>query len=78
MCMIGNHVNPQGFRGFESLPLRHFDLEAVRANPLTGNGIWCYLPRFKYHVTYTIRGQSIRIFYVRYARKAPLTSFGRT
>jgi hypothetical protein len=37
-----------------------------------------YLPRFKYHVTYTIRGQSIRILYVRYARQAPLTSFRRT
>jgi hypothetical protein len=37
-----------------------------------------YLPRFKYHVTYTIRGQSIRILYVRYARQAPLTSFKRT
>lgn len=37
-----------------------------------------YLPRFKYHVTYTIRGQSIRILYIRYARQAPLTSFRRT
>lgn len=37
-----------------------------------------YLPRFKYHVTYTIRGQSIRILYVRYARQAPLTSHRRT
>jgi hypothetical protein len=37
-----------------------------------------YLPRFKYHVTYTIRGQSIRILYVRDARQAPLTSFRRT
>jgi hypothetical protein len=23
MCVIGNHVYPQGYRGFESLPLRH-------------------------------------------------------
>jgi hypothetical protein len=37
-----------------------------------------YLPRFKYHVTYTIRGHSIRILYVRYARQTPLTSFRRT
>jgi len=37
-----------------------------------------YLSRFKYHVTYTIRGQSIRILYVRYARQVPLTSFRRT
>ena len=37
-----------------------------------------YLPRFKYHVTYTIRGQSIRILYVRYARQAPLVDIERT
>ena len=37
-----------------------------------------YLSRFKYHVTYTVRGQSIRILYVLYARQAPLTSFRRT
>jgi hypothetical protein len=37
-----------------------------------------YLPRFKYHVTYTIHGKSIRILYIRYARMAPLTAFRRT
>jgi hypothetical protein len=37
-----------------------------------------YLSRFKYHVTYTIRGQSIRILYVRSARQAPLAAFRRT
>lgn len=36
-----------------------------------------YLSRFKYHVTYTIRGQSIRILYIRYARQAPLTAIER-
>ena len=36
-------------------------------------GIRCgYLPRFKYHVTYTIRGDTLRILYVRSARQAPL------
>jgi hypothetical protein len=37
-----------------------------------------YLSRFKYHVTYQIRGQTIRILYIRSARMAPLTSFRRT
>jgi hypothetical protein len=37
-----------------------------------------YLSRFKYHVTYQVRGQTIRILYIRYARKAPLTAFRRT
>jgi hypothetical protein len=37
-----------------------------------------YLRRFKYHVTDTIRGQSIRILYIRYARQVPLTAFKRT
>jgi hypothetical protein len=37
-----------------------------------------YLSRFKYHVTYQVRGQTIRILYIRYARKAPLTTFRRT
>ena len=37
-----------------------------------------YLPRFKYHVTYTIRGKSIRILYVRYAKMAPLAAIRRT
>lgn len=36
-----------------------------------------YLSRFKYHVTYAIRGQSIRILYVRCARQAPLTAIKR-
>jgi hypothetical protein len=36
-----------------------------------------YLSRFKYHVTYTVRGQSIRILYIRYARQAPLTAIRR-
>ena len=37
-----------------------------------------YLSRFKYHVTYQVRGQTIRILYVRYARQAPLTAIERT
>ena len=36
-----------------------------------------FLSRFKYHVTYEVRGQSIRILYVRYARKAPLHDLRR-
>lgn len=36
-------------------------------------GIRCgYLKRFKYHVTYTIRGDTLRILYVRSARQEPL------
>ena len=37
-----------------------------------------YLSRFKYHVTYQIRGQTIRILYIRDARQAPLIAFRRT
>jgi hypothetical protein len=37
-----------------------------------------YLRRFKYHVTYQVRDQTIRILYIRDARQAPLTGFRRT
>jgi hypothetical protein len=37
-----------------------------------------YLLRFKYHITYAIRGNSIRILYIRYARQAPLTTIRRS
>ena len=36
-----------------------------------------FLPRFKYHVTYTVRGDIIRLLYVRHARQAPLQSWPR-
>lgn len=36
-----------------------------------------YLPRSKYHVTYTLRGQSLRILYVRSARQQPLNRWTR-
>ena len=36
-----------------------------------------FLPRFKYHVTYQVRGDIIRILYVRHARQAPLTAWPR-
>ena len=42
------------------------------AFPEIAPGIRCgYLSRFKYHVTYTVRGDVIRILYVRSARQAP-------
>jgi hypothetical protein len=41
-------------------------------------GIRCgYLPRYKYHVTYTIRGDILRILYVRSARQEPLSDLPR-
>ena len=36
-----------------------------------------FLKRFKYHVTYLVRGDTIRILYVRHARQAPLGSWPR-
>lgn len=36
-----------------------------------------YLRRFKYHITYTIRGDTLRILYVRSARQEPLTKWPR-
>jgi hypothetical protein len=46
--------------------------------PEIAPGIRCgYLPRFKYHVTYTVRGENIRILYVRSARQAPLRRWPR-
>lgn len=42
------------------------------------SGIRCgYLKRFKYHVTYTIRGDTLRILYVRSARQQPLGDWFR-
>lgn len=37
-----------------------------------------YLRRFKYHVTYAVRGKFLRILYLRYARMAPLAEIRRT
>jgi hypothetical protein len=37
-----------------------------------------YLPRFKYHVTYSVRGKSLRILYLRSAKMAPLAAIRRT
>ena len=42
------------------------------ACPEIARGIRCgYLSRFKYHVTYTVRDDVIRILYVRSARQTP-------
>lgn len=46
--------------------------------PEIAPGIRCgYLARFKYHVTYTIRGDRVRILYVRSARQEPLRNWLR-
>ncbi len=37
-----------------------------------------FLKRFKYHVTYVARGDTIRILYIRHARQAPLGRWPRT
>jgi hypothetical protein len=36
-----------------------------------------YLTRFKYHVTYALRADGLRILYVRSARQAPLRRWSR-
>lgn len=46
--------------------------------PEIAPGIRCgFLKRFKYHVTYTLRADDLRILYVRHARQAPLKSWTR-
>jgi len=46
--------------------------------PEIAPGIRCgYLQRFKYHVTYRVCADVIRILYVRYARRAQLTHWSR-
>ncbi|MDP3179544.1 MAG: type II toxin-antitoxin system RelE/ParE family toxin [Spirochaetaceae bacterium] len=37
-----------------------------------------FLKRFKYHVTYLVRGHTIRILYVRHARQERLKTWPRT
>lgn len=37
-----------------------------------------YLKRFKYHVTYLVRGDTIRILYIRHARQERLKKWPRT
>ena len=37
-----------------------------------------FLKRFKYHVTYLVRDDTIRILYIRHARQAPLGHWSRT
>ena len=48
------------------------------SSPEIAPGIRCgFLKRFKDHVTYTLRGDTLRILYVRHARQEPLTSWSR-
>ncbi len=47
--------------------------------PEIAPGIRCgYLSRFKYHVTYTARGKTLRILYVRSASREPLERWPRS
>jgi hypothetical protein len=47
--------------------------------PEIAPGIRCgYLRRFKYHVTYTVRGDGLRILYIRSARRMPLRDWPRS
>lgn len=49
-----------------------------RSCPEIAPGIRCgFLQRFKYHVTYTIRANALRILYVRSARQEPLKDWPR-
>ena len=53
-------------------------LRFPKSCPEIAPGICCgFLPRFKYHVTYTIRADTLRILYVRHARQAPLKNWLR-
>ena len=53
-------------------------LRFPKSCPEIAPGIRCgFLQRFKYHVTYTIRGDTLRILYVRHARQAPLKTWPR-
>ncbi|MBC7366969.1 MAG: type II toxin-antitoxin system RelE/ParE family toxin [Undibacterium sp.] len=45
---------------------------------ITANIRCGFLKRFKYHVTYLIRGDTIRILYIRHARQEPLREWPRT
>lgn len=46
--------------------------------PEIAPGIRCgYLKRFKYHITYAVRGDTLRILYVRSARREPLQEWPR-
>lgn len=48
------------------------------SHPEIAPGIRCgFLARFKYHVTYMLRPDSLRILYVRSARQAPLRRWPR-
>ena len=54
--------------------VRHFPESCPEIAP----GIRCgYLPRFKYHVTYSVRSGGIRVLYIRSARQAPLRTWPR-
>lgn len=54
-------------------------LQFPESCPEIAPGIRCgYLRRFKYHVTYTIRGDRLRILHVRHARRAPLRNWPRS
>ena len=47
--------------------------------PEIAPGIRCgYLARFKYHITYTIRSDTLRILHVRSARQEPLKNWPRS
>lgn len=49
------------------------------ACPEIAPGIRCgFLKRFKYHVTYIVRGDNLRILYLRSARQAPLKDWTRS
>jgi hypothetical protein len=46
--------------------------------PEIAPGIRCgYLPRFKFHITYSVRERTLRILYVRSARRQPHSRWPR-
>lgn len=53
-------------------------LEFPKSCPEIAPTIRCgYLARFKYHVTYQVRGEVLRILYLRHTRRAPLRELKR-
>lgn len=74
----------QGEAGLGREFLREYEAWEIRPRrfplscPEIAPGIRCgFLPRFKYHITYTIRSNVLRILYVRSARQAPLRNLPR-
>lgn len=64
---------PDEYEAWET-KVKRFPLSCPEITPNIRCG---YLKRSKYHVTYLVRGDTIRVLYVRHARQAPLGHWPR-